>query len=148
MILIHEANLQIRLKKATKTRTTKHKTLTTDRESQKLAYSNHKPSVVTHNVEKFTAACAAEHVAKGNLILSALGTPSLDHILTCDTDFEHTCLRLILHDYLHAMDVENVNKTNKPFAHFHKILSHAESNVVFKIFQDEPDFASQTSIPI
>ena len=58
------------------------------------------------------------------------------------------CLHLILSDCLSATDVENLNKTSKPFAHFHKILSHAEHNEVFKLFQDDPDYALQTSIPV
>ena len=113
-----------------------------------LAYFNQKPSVATQNVEKTTASCAEECATKGKLTLSVLRTPSLDHILKCDTCFEHTCLHLILSDYLFVTDVENLNKNSKPFAHFHKMLSHVEPNTVFKLFQDDLDYASQTSIPI
>ena len=58
------------------------------------------------------------------------------------------CLHLILSDYLSTTDVENLNKASKPFYHFDKMLSHAEPNIVFKLFHEEPDYASQTSIPI
>ena len=56
-------------------------------------------------------------------------------------------LYLILYDYLSATGVENLNKTSETFSHFDKILSYAEPNTVFKLFQDNPDYASQTSIP-
>ena len=46
------------------------------------AYFNQKPSAETQNVEKATASCTEECATKGKLTLSALGTPSLDHILT------------------------------------------------------------------
>ena len=87
------------------------------------------------NVEKATATYAAECVTKGKLTHSALGNPSMDHILICDTAFEHTYLQLILSDYLSDTDVENLNKTSKYFAHFHKMLSHVDPRIVFKLLK-------------
>ena len=69
-------------------------------------------------------------------------------ILTCDKEFEHACLHLIIVDCLSTTNVENLNKTSKSFTHVHKILSHAEPNVVFKLFQHDTQHVSQTSIPI
>ena len=86
------------------------------------AYFNQKPSAETQNVEKATAACAVECATKGNLTISALGTISLDHILAWETFCEHICLYLMLSDFLSATDVEKLNKTSKPFTHFHKML--------------------------
>ena len=92
-------------KKATTTRTTKHKTLAADRESQKLAYFNQKLSAATQNVEKAKDTYAAEFDSKSQLTLSALGTPSLDHILTFNAAFDHTYLHLTLYDHLSATDM-------------------------------------------
>ena len=124
------SKLAKKTKKVATTRNAKHKTLTSDKMSPQLAYFNQKHSAETQNVEKATSTYVAEHATKGNLTLSALGTPSLDHILTCDTAFEHLCLCLILYDYFSATDVENLNKTNKPFTHFHKMLSHRTQHSV------------------
>ena len=114
----------------------------------KLAHFNQKPSAETQNAEKSTAACAAEHANKGKLTLPALGTPSIDQILTRDTFFEQIYLHLILSNYPSATDVEKLNKTSELFTHFHKILSHAELNIEFKLLQNYPDYASQTSTTI
>ena len=54
-----------------------------------LACSNQIPHAETHNVEKATTEFTAVYVTKGKLTLSALGTPSLDQNLTCDTALEH-----------------------------------------------------------
>ena len=45
------------------------------------------------------------------------------------------------------MDVENLNKTSKVFSHFHNMILHVEPNIVFKLFQHSPDYASQTTMP-
>ena len=82
-------------KKSAATRTAKWKTLSADIASLQLAYLNKKPSAEKQNFENATYSCIAECATKGKLTLSALITPSLDHILTCDTVFEHICLHLI-----------------------------------------------------
>ena len=99
-------------------------------------------------MEKATVCYAAHCSLDGNLILSALGSPSLDHILTCDAVFEHTYLCLILSNYLSIMDVENLNKTSKALPHFHRILLRAEPNIVCNLFQYDPACAHQLSMPI
>ena len=100
------------------------------------------------NVEKATAECASHYPVKVKLILSALGTPSLDYVLICDAVFEHTYLHLILSNYLSPTGVENLNKTSKSFPRFHHMLLRTEPNIVFKLFHHDPECASQTSIPI
>ena len=79
---------------------------------------------------------------KGKIILSALITPYLDYIITDQESFEHTCLRLILSDYLSPKAVENLNKTSKSFTHFHRMLLHVEPSIIWKLFQHGPEFAS------
>ena len=91
----------------------------TDQNSYIPAYFNQKPFAATHNVEKATAAYAAEHFTKGKFTLSSLGTPYLYHLLTYNTAFEHTYLYLILSDCLSATDVKSLNETIIHFTHFH-----------------------------
>ena len=107
----------------------------TTQNSDIKAYFNQKPSSGTQNIEKATDGSVVEHSTNCELTLSALVNPSLEHILTCDTAFEHTCLRLILSEYLSTTDVENLNKTIKTFTNFHKMLSHAESCIVWVILE-------------
>ena len=127
------SKLATETKKSTATRNAKHKMLDADKKSPRLSYLKKKPSASTDNAEKAKAAYAKEHTTKVKLTLSALVTTSLNHILTCHTAFEHMHLHLILSDYMYATDVENLNKTSKPFAHFHKRLSHTEPNIIFKL---------------
>ena len=97
---------------------------------------------------KATAYCAAHYPIKIKLTLSALGAPFLDHILTCASVFENTCLHLILSYCMSATEVETLNKTSKTFTPFHHMLLHAEPNIVCKLFQHDPYCASQTTMPI
>ena len=80
--------------------------LAADKLSPQLAYFNQKPSEERQNFEKATPAYLEEHATKGKLALSALRTPSIVKILTCDTALEYMCLWLILSDRLSATDVE------------------------------------------
>ena len=102
----------------------------------------------TQNFERVAASCAAEHATKVKLTLLALGSLYLEHMFTCDTVFEHTYLCIITSYCLSTADVANLNKTSKAFSHFHKMILHSEPNIVFKLFQNDPDHASQTSVPI
>ena len=81
---------------------------------------------------------------KGKIMLSALRTPYLDHIITDQESFQRTCLRLILSDYLSPKGLENLNKTSKSFTHFHRMLIHVEPSIIWKLFQfhHDPEFAS------
>ena len=81
-------------------------------------------------------------------MISSLGTPSLEHIMTDQAVFRHTYLHLILSDYLITADVENLNKTRKLFKQFHTMLLNTEPNITCKLFQHDLDCASQTTTPI
>ena len=69
-------------------------------------------------------------------------------MLTFETSFDFTCIHLILSDHLSTTDIEKLNKTSKTFSHFHKISSHTELCMFFKLFKDDTDYLSQTSIHI
>ena len=117
----------------TTTRTVQQKTLTVDKLSPQLAYFNQKTSAETQNVEIAKDTYAEKRATKGKFALSALGTTSLDHVLTCNTALGHRHLHLILSDYLSSTCVQNLNNTSKPFTYFQKMLSHVEPNIVFKL---------------
>ena len=46
------------------------------------------------------------------------------------------------------MEVENLNKTSEAFTHFHRMFLYVEPNIVWKLFQNYPDYAYQTIMPI
>ena len=82
-----------------------YKTVATCSKALYLELFNRKPSVEVHNVEKETAYFVARFPVKGKIILSALGAPFLDHVLTYNTFFEHTRIHLILSDLMSSTDV-------------------------------------------
>ena len=118
-----------RTRNETKARTPKHKAFSVDIEALQLACFNQKPSAVTQHVERATEAYVAEHLTKGKLKLSVLGSLSLYHILTYNTVFEHTYLNLLMADYLSTTDAVNLNKTSEVFTPFHKMILHAKPNI-------------------
>ena len=99
-------------------------------------------------VKKGTEYCAKKWPVKCKLTISALGTPSLDHIATEKKVYEHTKLHLILSDCMSSTEVENLNKIVELFNHFHIMILHAKPNIICKILQYEPDYASQKTVPI
>ena len=100
------------------------------------------------NVEKVAADHYKNYPVKDKLTLSALGTTSLDHVMTDQAVFEWVRLYLILSDYLPTAGVENLNKTSKSFDHFYTMLLHAEPSLTCKFLQHNPDYAFQTNMPI
>ena len=71
--------------KAARSRTPKHvrsEAVSTIKEVKKLVHFNQKPSAAARRVEKDAVCCAKNYPVKGELTLSALGTPSLDQIIT------------------------------------------------------------------
>ena len=116
-------------------------------EATQLAHFNQKPSAAARNADMDAVHYAEKYLVKGNLTLSELGTPSQDHNIRDQAEFEHTYLQLILSDYLPPTDVENSNKSSKYFTHFHRMLLHAEPNIINKLFQYDRNHASQTTMP-
>ena len=68
--------------------------------------------------------------------------------MTDQSVFERTHLYLILSYFISTAGVEYLNKTSKSFNYFHTMLLHVEPNVIHKLFQHDPDYASQATIPI
>ena len=109
-------------------------TATPTSEARQLAQLSLKTSTVAQKVEQATAEYSNKFQTKGKLSASALGTPSLDHIIKYDAVFEHTHLHLILSDFLSSFEIEHLNACNVLFHHFHKMLHHMQPEIVYKLF--------------
>ena len=70
------------------------------REARQLAYFSQQNPTVAQKVELAAAEYSKKLNTKGKLTASALGPPSLNHIMTDDVVFEHVCLHLILFYFL------------------------------------------------
>ena len=96
------------------------------RVARQLAHLSQQTPTVTQKVEQATADYSNKFHTKGKLTASDLGPPSLNHIMSDDTVFEHMCLHLFLSDFLSTHEIEHLNAYNILFHHFHKILHHMQ----------------------
>ena len=81
-------------------------------------------------------------------MVSALGTHSLQNDVTDDTVIEHTCLHLILCDFILTNHVLSLNVNSALFCYFHIMLIHAKPGTICDLFQRDPDYANQTTISL
>ena len=79
-------------------------------------------------------------------MVSALGTHSLQNDVTDDTVIEHTCLHLILCDFILTKYVLSFNVHSALFRYFYTMLIHVKSGIICDLFQRDPDYANQTTM--
>ena len=137
-----------RKRKTAKRATQNHHNATfSNRQLKQNAHFAHKPATASHIVHAATAQYAQNYPIKGKLTTSALGAPSQDHTFTDDSVFDHVYLHVILSDFLLPKELNALNSCHPSFHHFYHMLHHINLNVVYKLFQYDPTYASQESIP-
>ena len=75
-------------------------------------------------------------------MISVLGTPSLHHVVIDDTVIEHTCLHLILYDFILTKHVLSLNVHSALFRYFHTMIIHVKPGTICDLFQRDPDYAN------
>ena len=76
-----------------------------------------------------------KNLVKGKLLLLALLTLSLDHIIVGATFIYHICLHLILSNFLSTKDVQSLNSCRVFLRYFYPILHRIKPEIIFEIFQ-------------
>ena len=91
---------------------------------------------------------ANNNPTNSKLISSAhYGQPSSRHSFTSDVKFSHIYIHLVTSAYLTQLDQDSLDACHPAYKYLSTMMQRIRLNLIYKLSKDNPDYATQQSIP-